>query len=202
MDAPTPDDVRRALADLDVPRQKIVGGMLTVMIKNPQQVRDREWMARQMTEFTLVACEFEADTPQAGVQAVEAFLQANAEELMRASLLLYQRVGLDLAPRKAEGFTFEDAVRSGLEYLPSAGGPATSVERDLGQQPIALLMEQSGLKATDLVDASSEQITHKMVSRAIKGRRLTANTMGKVHRALDKATGSTHQRSDLFNYEP
>ena len=51
MDAPTSEDVRRALANFDAPRQKIVAGMLTVMIKNPGRVREREWMSEQLTEL-------------------------------------------------------------------------------------------------------------------------------------------------------
>lgn len=70
----------------------------------------------------------------------------------------------------------------------------------MGEQPLARLMAENGLKPTDLVTASTEQLTHKMVTRAMKGRRLTANAMGKVHRAWNQAATSTHGLSDLFNY--
>lgn len=75
-----------------------------------------------------------------------------------------------------------------------------TVERDLGEQPLARLMAEKGLKPHDLVAASTEQITHKMVARGCKGRRLTRNVQGKLLRALDKATGSTHKLSELFTY--
>ena len=117
-------------------------------------------------------------------------------------VILFQRVGLDLAPRGAGGFTFEEAVQLGLGYLPSLEPEPGEVARDLGEQPIARLMAELGLKPSDLVKASTEQITHRMVSRALKGRRLTANTMDKVQRALQRAAGSDHSRGDLFNYEP
>ena len=70
MDAPTPDEVRHALAHFDDQRQKIVAGMLTVMIENPKRVREREWIAEQLTQVTLVAGEFEADTPEASIRAL------------------------------------------------------------------------------------------------------------------------------------
>ena len=76
------------------------------------------------------------------------------------------------------------------------------VERDLGPQPLAERMREHGLQAADLVRASTEQLTHKMVSRATKGRRLTARTMGKVVRAWNAASGSEHAPEDLFNYVP
>jgi len=74
-------------------------------------------------------------------------------------------------------------------------------ERNLGVQPIADVMQQCELNPHDLVAASTEQLTHKMVARAIKGRRLTANTQRKVIAALQHATGREFTRAELFNYE-
>lgn len=76
----------------------------------------------------------------------------------------------------------------------------SNIERNLGEQPIARLMQEHGLKAHNLVTASTEQITHKMVARACKGRRLTLNTQSKVLRALNSATGKSFALADLFNY--
>lgn len=202
METPTQDEVRSALAPLDAREQKIVAGMLTVMIQHPSQVRDREWIAEQLTHLALLAGEFEADSAQAGVEAVQEYLQARAEELVRASFLLFQRVGLDLAPRAAEGFTFEEAVARGLEYFSPAVAEREPKERDLGEQPLARLMAERNLGPRDLVAASTEQLTHKMVSRAMKGRRLTANTMGKVERAWNRAVDGDFSRADLFDYRP
>ena len=73
-------------------------------------------------------------------------------------------------------------------------------EREMGEQPIAGIMAERGLKADDLVAASREQLTHKMVSRACKGRWLTENTRSKVLNALNAAAGRTYTMEDLFNY--
>ena len=75
-------------------------------------------------------------------------------------------------------------------------------ERNLGEQPLARLMAEAGLKPRDLVAASAEQLTHKMVARAAKGRRVTLNTAGKVRNALCAATGEDYALGDLFDYEP
>ena len=76
----------------------------------------------------------------------------------------------------------------------------TDQARELGAQPIAALLEQLQLKPHDLVAVSTEQLTHKMVARAVKGRRLTSNTKGIVQRALNKAANSNFTFSQLFNY--
>ena len=51
-----------------------------------------------------------------------------------------------------------------------------------------------------LVANSAEHITHKMVSRACKGRRLTPNVQSKMLNALAKATGKAYTLADLFTY--
>ena len=73
-------------------------------------------------------------------------------------------------------------------------------ERKMGAQPIADLMIRHNLKPHDVVVASSEQITHKMLSRACKGRRLTPSVQSKILRALNTATGRHYALSDLFTY--
>jgi hypothetical protein len=75
-----------------------------------------------------------------------------------------------------------------------------SLDRDLGEQPITSLMEALGLKPHDIVAASPVQMTHKMVARAMKGRRLTANVKCKVRDALNLAGGTCYTMADLFNY--
>lgn len=70
----------------------------------------------------------------------------------------------------------------------------------MGEQPIARVMQELGLKPHDLVAASTEQITHKMVARACKGRRLTPNVQSKILNALNSASGRTFSMGDLFTY--
>ena len=74
------------------------------------------------------------------------------------------------------------------------------VGNDFGIQPITRLMIEHGLKPNDLVRNSTEQLTHKMVNRAAKGRRLTLHIQRKVMNALNKATGKKYKLKDIFSY--
>jgi hypothetical protein len=74
------------------------------------------------------------------------------------------------------------------------------IERNLGEQPIAAIMAELGLKTGDLVEASTEQITRKMVTRACKGRRLTPHVKAKIRTALSKAAGKEYTLQQLFSY--
>ena len=74
------------------------------------------------------------------------------------------------------------------------------IERNLGEQPIAQILTELGLKPKDLVSASTEHITHKMVARACKGRRLTPNVRSKIRNALNKAANREFSMTELFTY--
>ncbi len=76
----------------------------------------------------------------------------------------------------------------------------TEIERNFGEQPIARIMLNHDLKARDLVAISTRQLTHKMVSRACKGRRLTTNAQCKVRDALNEAAGEEYSMEELFTY--
>ena len=74
-------------------------------------------------------------------------------------------------------------------------------EKDLGAQPLNAIMIQLELSNNDLVSASEEQLTHKMVQKGRKGRRLTPNIKVKILKALEKvAPARNFSHKDLFNY--
>ena len=74
------------------------------------------------------------------------------------------------------------------------------IKRDFGEQPIAKIMIEHGFKSNDLVINSTEQITHKMVGRAAKGRRLNLKIQYRLLNALNKVAGKQYTLKDLFNY--
>ncbi len=78
---------------------------------------------------------------------------------------------------------------------------ASDIKRDFGEQPIAKIMILNGLKSSDLVTNSTEQLTYKMIARAIKGRRLTPNVQSKILSSINKASGKEYRIEDLFNYK-
>src|SRR5690606_15927910 len=76
-------------------------------------------------------------------------------------------------------------------------------EREHGTQPLDALMNAWGLGNHDLVDVSTEQLTHKQVQRARGGRMLTLKMMQKVTRALNVAVWyrlAKDEREGYFEY--
>lgn len=72
--------------------------------------------------------------------------------------------------------------------------------REMGVQPLDEILNRLGLKNTDLVEKSTEQLTHKMVARGRKGRRLTLNAQLKILHALNACqSGQKFSLRDLFS---
>lgn len=74
-----------------------------------------------------------------------------------------------------------------------------------GPQPLDALLTELGLENGDLVEASTEQLTYKVVGKARRGRELTSRAQKKVLaavRAALKARGEKRllELADLFNY--
>jgi hypothetical protein len=69
-----------------------------------------------------------------------------------------------------------------------------------GPQPIIDIMAVHKLIPHDLVAASVDQITHKMIKRACSGRRLSQNVKLKIRNAINNAAKENYTLKDLFNY--
>ncbi len=75
-----------------------------------------------------------------------------------------------------------------------------SLQRDYGPQPLAELLAAKGLTNHQVVAASTEQLTHKMVSKGCRGRYLSSKVRQKILRAVNALTGETYTLAQLFNY--
>ena len=73
-------------------------------------------------------------------------------------------------------------------------------EHDLGPQPIEEILKKHNLSHHDVVAASTEQITHKMVNRACKGRKLSRRVQLKIVAAVNTAAETDYKLKDLFTY--
>lgn len=74
--------------------------------------------------------------------------------------------------------------------------------RDHGLQPLDRLMNRWGLNNHQLVEASVEQLNHKQVQRARKGRQLTLHLMQKITRTLNDAVLAMLPKAECANFIP
>ena len=83
---------------------------------------------------------------------------------------------------------------------PRGAAEGAEETRQMGEQPLAARMRERGLSNHDLVAASARPITHKLVMRAARGRRLTIHSKELVLAAFNRVTGGSYRVSDLFDY--
>ena len=77
----------------------------------------------------------------------------------------------------------------------------TPQNREHGDQPLDALLTELGLKNSDLVEKSTEQLAHKVVAKGRKGRQLTINAKHKILNAINAVqTQKAYKLEDLFNY--
>ena len=79
---------------------------------------------------------------------------------------------------------------------------------NLGTQPLDEIMKSGNVSNHDLVAASTEQLTHKMVARGRKGRRLKRKVQLKIldalnaySKSLSPETHRVYSLPDLFSYK-
>ncbi|MCQ2402265.1 MAG: hypothetical protein MJ202_00875 [Lentisphaeria bacterium] len=73
-------------------------------------------------------------------------------------------------------------------------------EREYGPQPLADVLAEKGLTNHQVVAASTEQLTHKMLGKACRGRYVSPRVRQKIQRAVNAATGEIYTMAQLFNY--
>lgn len=74
--------------------------------------------------------------------------------------------------------------------------------RDHGPQPLDGLMVRWNLANHELVEVSIEQLSHKQVQRARKGRQLTLHLMQKMMRALNETVVAKLPKEDREKFVP
>ena len=73
-------------------------------------------------------------------------------------------------------------------------------EHNLDPQPMEDILKKHNLSHHDVVAASTEQITHKMVTRACKGRKLSRRVQLKILYAVNISAETDYKLKDLFTY--
>jgi hypothetical protein len=85
-----------------------------------------------------------------------------------------------------------------MRYTP----PMQDATRDHGPQPLDGIMTRWEITNHQLVEESVEQLNHKQVQRARKGRQLTLHLMQKLTRTLNDAILSRLPKEERANFSP
>ncbi|MEM1449961.1 MAG: hypothetical protein AAGI22_12670 [Planctomycetota bacterium] len=118
MSLPTRDELRADLARFDEMQKKVVGGVLAVMFRSPDRVRDREWIVEQFTQVALLTGEFEAvEHAHEGVDVAQRWVREHIDVTLNACYALFLHVADDLSSRDETERTPSEAMLQALTYF-------------------------------------------------------------------------------------
>ena len=102
---PAPEAMRVELDRLDERERKVVGGLIVAMMREPDRVRDREWLLEAYAHIASQALEM----GDAELDALRDWVRAHRDGCLNAAFRLFLRVARDL---------------EGLEVVDEDGEPA------------------------------------------------------------------------------
>lgn len=118
--------------------------------------------------------------------------------LLTSSSMGYGESGCESTFRKKQPGDFVLSRVAGMRYIPAMQEPT----RDHGPQPLDSLLTRWGITNHQLVEESVEQLNHKQVQRARKGRQLTLRLMQKIARTLNDAIVSRLPKEKHAEFSP
>jgi hypothetical protein len=116
---PEPAVLRAELAALGDEARKVVGGLVVVMMREPERVRDREWL---LENYTLLASEA-LGLGDGRLDELQTFVLAQRDAVLNATMRLFLRVAADLSGLGGES-TLGQATIIALSYFETASEPS------------------------------------------------------------------------------
>ena len=118
---PSPEDLKAQLMGLGEDERKVIAGMVVLMMKEPDKVRDREWLMEAYTHISSQALEMGDER----LDELKALIQERRDLVLNASFALFFRVAQDAA--QAGGTpTLAQATVMAMAYF--TDGPSPTFE--------------------------------------------------------------------------
>ena len=118
---PSPEDLKAQLMGLGEDERKVIAGMVVLMMKEPDKVRDREWLMEAYTHISAQALEMGDER----LNELKALIQERRDLVLNASFALFFRVAQDAA--QAGGTpTLAQATVMAMAYF--TDGPSPTFE--------------------------------------------------------------------------
>jgi hypothetical protein len=100
---PSACEVRELIRPLDELDRKVLGGLVAVLMVDPQRLRDQEWLAQQFVQVAIVAHGFvdggddgEAHASSCDVALVQLYARLRMQPVVMVAMALFVRTAEDL----------------------------------------------------------------------------------------------------------
>lgn len=125
MQLPDRETLRSEIAGFDARQQKVAAAMTLVLIREPGQIRDREWIAEQLTHLTAKAHGFEDDPDPEQLEGLRTWILENRDSVLNAAFAVFAHAAQEIQEQGAgQELTFAAASRVALGYFATPEDPA------------------------------------------------------------------------------
>jgi len=125
MQLPDRDALRAQIADFDALQQKVAAAMTLVLIREPGQIRDREWVAEQLTHLAAKAHGYEDDPTPEQLEGLRGWILENRDAVLNASFAVFAHTAQELQESGVGGeLTFAVASQVALAYFATPEEPS------------------------------------------------------------------------------
>ncbi|MBK8979050.1 MAG: hypothetical protein IPM29_24400 [Planctomycetes bacterium] len=103
--------------------RRVLGAVTLLMMVEPQQIRDREWLAERFVQVAIFAHGFDPDSPpDADVRTIQDFARARMDPILTTALGLFVRIAEDLQQRSTP-YGMDDAKGILASYVGDLDAP-------------------------------------------------------------------------------
>ena len=119
MKLPGSAKIRAAIAPLSSTEKKVLGGMIVVMIRNHDRIKDEEWVAENFTRLTVGALGLLAvRAVDEDIEEVSKFVEKSMGPVLNVAFPLFAQVAADMRQKTGgDPFTLEEACDQALSYF-------------------------------------------------------------------------------------
>lgn len=117
---PTPAELRTQIGTLDPTQKKVLGGLIVLMIRNHQRVKDQEWIFESLAGLSVPALGLdEAGEVDGDLDAVQEFVKRSSTVVLNIAFPLFAAVADDMRQKMAAGESYglDDACARALDYF-------------------------------------------------------------------------------------
>jgi hypothetical protein len=119
-DLPTAEELRLQIRALDPTQKKVLGGLIVLMIRNHDRVKDKEWIFESLARLSVPALGLEeAGEVDHDLDAVQDFVKRSSSVILNSAFPLFAAVADDMRQKMADGESYglDDACARALDYF-------------------------------------------------------------------------------------
>lgn len=116
----TAEELRARIRALDPTEKKVLGGLIVLMIRNHDRIKDTEWIFESLARLSVPALGLDQEGEvDEDLDTVQEFVQRSSRQLLNVAFPLFVAVAGDMRQKMADGesYALDDACARALDYF-------------------------------------------------------------------------------------